>query len=88
MPHVEQRLVVHRFVLEDREHRFRAIEQRMSRAVQIRVAERVEHAAVRLLGERVHLVARGPARCLRRRVQKDPAYICLLLVGSCRTRRT
>ena len=34
MPHVQQRLLMHRFVLEDRERRFRAIEQRMTRTIE------------------------------------------------------
>ena len=45
----------------------------MTRPVQVRPAQRLEHSPVGLVGERVHFVARRPSR---RRVRKDPAYTC------------
>ena len=51
MPHVQERLLMHGFVLENREHRFAAIEQRMAGAIEIRIREHVQHADVRLVGE-------------------------------------
>ena len=63
MPHVEQRLLVHRLVLEDREHRFGAIEQRMARLLDVGVRERVDHLAIGFVGE---LRARRRAPASRR----------------------
>ena len=54
--------MVHRLVFEDREDRFRAIEERMARTIQIGAAQSVEDARVGLLGELMDLLARRPAR--------------------------
>ncbi len=61
MPHVEQRLLVHHLVLEDREDRLRAIEQRMARLIDIRVQDRVDHLTIRFVGKGANLVASRPA---------------------------
>src|SRR5207248_7764352 len=58
--HVEERLLVHRLVLEDAEYRLGAIEQRMSGALDVGVRERVGDAPIRLGRERAHVRARGP----------------------------
>ena len=52
---------MHRLVLEDGEHRFGAIEQRMARHVEVGVRERVDHAPVGFGGKLVDLVAARPA---------------------------
>jgi len=63
MPHVEQCLLMHHLVLKNREQRFRAIEERVARLLELGGGQRVEHAAVRLFGKRLH---RGPCRPVRR----------------------
>jgi sulfur carrier protein len=60
MPHVQQRFLVHRLVLEDGEHRLGAIEHRMSRLLDVGVEERVDHLPVGLACELVNGVARWP----------------------------
>ena len=54
VPHVEQRLLVHGLVFEDREDRIRAIEERMTGNVDIGMCQRVQHQRVGGLDERSH----------------------------------
>ena len=61
MPHVEQRLLVHRLVLEDGVGRLGAIEQRMSGPIEILVPQRRDDAPVGLVRELADLGARRPA---------------------------
>ncbi len=51
---------MHRFVLEDREGGFRAIEQRMARLIEVGVLERIEHLTVGFSRKALDEVARGP----------------------------
>jgi hypothetical protein len=51
---------MHRFVLEDREDRFGAVEQRMARLLDVGVEERVNHLTVCLVCKLLDHVARGP----------------------------
>ena len=61
MPHVQQRFLVHRFVLEDGEGGFRTVEERMARLIEVRVRQRVEHSAVGFGGELLQNVASRPS---------------------------
>ena len=68
MPHVEQRLLVHRLVLEDREERLALDEQRMVGPIDIVVRERVDHAAIRFVANaRDRRAAATPDRRVRSR---------------------
>ena len=58
MPDVEQRLLMHRLVLDDREGCFGMVEQRMARPIHVGILQRVDNTAVRLGGERAHLGSR------------------------------
>ena len=69
VPHVEQRLLVHRLVLEDGEDRLGAIEQRVPRLVDVAARDGVEHTPIRLVGELAHDVAPRPFE--RRRAGDD-----------------
>ena len=62
VPHVQQRFLMHRFVLEDAEHRLGAIEQRMARPLDVARRQRVEHLPIGLSGKRPNLVSRRPTR--------------------------
>ena len=70
---------MHRLVLENREHRFAAIEQRVARAIDVGIREGAEHLMIRFLGELMHDLPRRPRRVgdrfLRtcRLVRIDPA---------------
>ena len=55
--HVQQRLVMHRFVFENAEDRFRAIEERMSRPLDVGVLEHIEHLSIDLFRKRAHVVS-------------------------------
>src|SRR4051812_33279391 len=46
MPHVEQRLLVHLLVLENRKYRLSAVEERVSRLIEFGMCKGVDHAAV------------------------------------------
>ena len=61
MPHVEQRLLVHRLVLENREHGLGAVQQRMARLIDVAVEQRVDHLAIGLIRKRMDFVARRPS---------------------------
>jgi hypothetical protein len=65
MPHVQERFLVHRLVLEDGERRLGAVEQRAVRLVDVRVQNRLEHLTVRLVRKGPHLLARRPRACAR-----------------------
>ena len=80
MPHVEQRLLVHRFVLEDREHCLGAVEQRISGPVEILALERLDHMTVGFLREREHGIPRWPSWAGRARHVGQVARVRLLLV--------
>ena len=62
MPHVEQRLLVHGLVFEDREHGVGAIEQRIAWPHELLVFERVDHARVGFLDKRAYRSPRRPLR--------------------------
>ena len=68
MPHVEQRLLVHRLVLEDGEHRLGAIEQRIARADRGRRASSASmHPPIGFVGELLARVARSASASRVRR---------------------
>jgi hypothetical protein len=52
---------MHGFVLEDREHGFGAVEQRMTWPIEVRAAQSIEDAPIGFRGEGVHFVSAGPA---------------------------
>ena len=56
MPHVEQRLLVHRLVLEDRERGLGAVQQRIARAIEIVALQRRAHAAIGFRSKLPHRV--------------------------------
>ena len=60
MPHVEQRFLVHRFVLEDAQRRFTAMEQGIIRLIDIVVRQRIQHLLVGPGGKRLDLLASRP----------------------------
>ena len=66
MPHVQQRLLVHRLVLEDGVHRLGAVQQRVPRLVQRGLGQCLHHPCIGRADEPVHGVAVGPGE--RRRV--------------------
>jgi pyruvate kinase len=51
---------VHRLVLENAEHGLGAIEQRMTRLLDLGVQHRVDHLAIGFVGELVDDIARRP----------------------------
>jgi hypothetical protein len=61
MPHVKQSFLMHRFVLEDREHGVCTIEQRIARTLQILMRQRIDDACVGFCCERAHDVLRRPS---------------------------
>ena len=65
MPHVQERLLMHRFMLENGERRFRAVEQAGVRAARCRRWPAPRHAAVGFLGELPDLVTRRPPARVR-----------------------
>ena len=58
---------MHRLVFENGVHRLTAIEERMTRLLDRRRAQRIEHPAIRFLHERENLVTPRPLRSARRR---------------------
>ncbi len=69
VPHIQQRFLVHRFVLEDREHGFALIQQWMSGTIEFLMFEHIEHTAVGLLDEGTNRFATRPiVESIRRRV--------------------
>src|SRR5262249_34499105 len=62
MPHVEQRLLVHRLVLEDREGGLPAVEQWIPRPIELGMAKRVDDLSIGFVRERLHLTPRRPRR--------------------------
>ena len=76
MPDVLQRFLVHLFVLDDREHGLRPIEQRVARTVELGVREGFFEPAVRFLDVREHPVTgwpRGAQRVARHLVLRVDA---------------
>ena len=68
MPHVQQRFLVHRFVLEYRKRGFGPIEQRVAGLIQIRMSKRRNHAPIRLVGELTHVGTLRPVHGVSRLV--------------------
>jgi hypothetical protein len=64
VPHVQQRFLVHGFVLENREHCFGAIEEQMPRPFEIVVLERGHDPRVGLVRKGAHFGAERPAAAL------------------------
>jgi hypothetical protein len=62
MPHVEERFLVHGFVLEQREHALGAIQHRRARPIHFVVQQHVLHQLVARIGERLDRVASRPRR--------------------------
>jgi hypothetical protein len=54
MPHVEQRLLMHRLVLENGERGLRSVQQRITRTIEIATLERCVHAAIGFRGKLPH----------------------------------
>ena len=54
MPHVEQRFLVHRLVLEDGERGLRAMQQRIARPIEVLALQRRAHAAIGFRSELPH----------------------------------
>jgi len=60
VPDVQQRFLVHRLVLENREDRLTPIEQGMPRPVELLVQEHLADPAIGLFGELAHGLSFGP----------------------------
>ena len=60
MPHVEERFLVHRLVLEDAQRRFTTVEQGIVRLIDVIVRQRIQHLLVGPGGKRLDLLASGP----------------------------
>ena len=81
VPHVQQRLLVHRLVFEDGVGGFRAIEQRTARLVDRSVRQCIDHLTVGLGGKLPDHIAIGPAIA---RAHRRPTSLRLVRIDASR----
>ena len=77
MPHIQERFLVHGFVLEDREGGFRTIEQRMARPIEVGVLEGIKDLPVGFGRKVLDEIAGGPSSP---RITKLPGRVSLGLM--------